>query len=63
MAYQGCADRVAQNFAVSRSHVHFVRARSLQKHAWEITATVGHAHMVYTKRESGELLDLRGRKL
>lgn len=63
MAYQGCADIVAQNFAVSRSHVHFVKARSPQKHEWQIEATVGHEHMVCTMRDTGELIDLRGGKL
>lgn len=63
MAYSGCADIVAQNFAVSKSHVHFIKARSPQKHEWEIEATVGHEHMVCTMRDSGELIDLRGGKL
>jgi hypothetical protein len=63
MAYKGCADIVAQNFAVSRSHVHFIKARSPQKHEWEIEATVGHEHMVCTMRDSGELIDLRGGRL
>ncbi|MEH7829932.1 hypothetical protein [Gemmobacter denitrificans] len=63
MAYSGCADIVAQNFAASKNHVHFVKARSPQKHKWEIEATVGHEHMVCTMRDSGELIDLRGGKL
>jgi hypothetical protein len=63
MAYSGCAEIVATNFAVSKSHVHFVKARSPQKHEWEIEATVGHEHMVCTMRDSGELIDLRGGKL
>lgn len=60
MAYSGCADIVAQNFAVGKNHVHFVKSRSPQKHEWEIEATVGHQHMVCTMRDTGELIDLRG---
>lgn len=63
MALSGCADIVAQNFAVSKGHVHFIKARSPQKHEWEIEATVGHEHMVCTMRDSGELIDLRGGRL
>ena len=63
MAYSGCADIVAQNFAVSKHHVHFIKARSPQKHEWEIEASVGHEHMVCTMRDSGELIDLRGGRL
>lgn len=63
MAYSGCADIVAQNFAVSKHHVHFIKARSPQKHQWEIEAAVGHEHMVCTMRDSGELIDLRGGRL
>lgn len=60
MAYQGCADIVAQNFAVGRNSVHFVKSRSPQKHEWEIEAAVGHERMVCTMRDTGELIDLRG---
>jgi hypothetical protein len=63
MALQGCADIVAQNFAVSKRDVHFVKSRSPQKHEWEIEATVGHEHMVCSMRDSGELIDLRGGRL
>lgn len=63
MAYSGCADIVAQNFAVGKGHVHFIKARSPQKHEWEIEAAVGHEHMVCTMRDTGELIDLRGGKL
>lgn len=63
MAYSGCADIVAQNFAVSKRDVHFLKARSPQKHEWEIEAAVGHEHMVCTMRDSGELIDLRGGRL
>lgn len=63
MALQGCADIVAQNFAVGKRDVHFVKSRSPQKHEWEIEATVGHEHMVCTMRDSGELIDLRGGRL
>lgn len=63
MAYSGCADIVAQNFAVSKGHVHFIKARSPQKHEWEIEASVGHEHMVCKMRDTGELIDLRGGKL
>ncbi len=63
MAYSGCADIVAQNFAVGKRDVHFVKARSPQKHEWEIEASVGHQHMVCTMRDSGELIDLRGGRL
>jgi hypothetical protein len=63
MAYNGCANIVAQNFAVNVNHVHFIKARSPQKHEWEIEAAVGHQHMVCTMRDSGELIDLRGGRL
>lgn len=63
MAYSGCADIVAQNFALSKRDVHFLKARSPQKHEWEIEATVGHEHMVCTMRDSGELIDLRGGRM
>ena len=63
MAYSGCAEIVAQNFDVGKRDVHFVKARSPQKHEWEIEATVGHEHMVCSMRDSGELLDLRGGRL
>lgn len=63
MAYKGCADIVAQNFAVARRDVHVLKARSLQKHEWQIKATVGYEHMVCTMRDSGELIDLRGGRL
>ncbi len=63
MAYSGCAGIVAQNFAVGKHHVHFVKARSPQKHEWEIEATVGHEHMVCKMRDSGEVIELRGGKL
>lgn len=63
MALQGCAEIVAQNFAVSKNHVHFIKQRSPQKHEWEIEAAVGHEHMVCTMRDSGELIDLRGGRL
>jgi hypothetical protein len=63
MAYNGCANIVAQNFAVGVNHVHFIKARSPQKHEWEIEAAVGHQHMVCTMRDSGELIDLRGGRL
>lgn len=63
MAYSGCAEIVAQNFAVGKRDVHFVKARSPQKHEWEIEAAVGHEHMVCTMRDSGDLIDLRGGRL
>lgn len=63
MAYKGCADIVARNFAVSKSQVHFRKARSPQKHEWEIEAAVGHESMICTMRDSGELIDLRGGSL
>lgn len=42
MADGGCADSVA----VSKSHVHFIKARTPQKHERGIEATVGNEHMV-----------------
>lgn len=63
MAYSGCADIVARNFAVGKGQVHFIKARSPQKHEWEIEASVGYEHMVCTMRDTGELIDLRGGKL
>lgn len=63
MALQGCAQIVAQNFAVGTQAVHFVKSRSPSKHEWEIEAAVGHEHMVCKMRDSGELIDLRGGRL
>ena len=63
MAYSGCADIVARNFAVSTSNVHFIKSRSPEKHKWQIEASVGYEHMVCTMRDTGELIDLRGGRL
>jgi len=63
MAYQGCAEIVARNFAVGMNNVHFTRARSPGKHEWQIEAAVGHQYMTCTMRDTGELLDLRGGQL
>jgi hypothetical protein len=63
MAYKGCAEIVAQNFAVGKNHVHFIKARSPGKHQWEIEAAVGHEHMVCKMRDSGEVIELRGGRL
>jgi hypothetical protein len=63
MALQGCAQIVAQNFAVGTQSVHFIKSRSPSKHEWEIEAAVGHQHMVCKVRDSGELIDLRGGNL
>lgn len=63
MALQGCADIVAQNFAVHRRDVHIVRSRSPENHRWLIEATVGHQHMVCTMRDSGQVIDVRGGRL
>lgn len=63
MADGGGADCVAHNVAVSKSHVHFIKSRPLQKHEREIEATVGNEHMVRTLRDRGELFDLRGGRL
>jgi hypothetical protein len=63
MAYQGCAEIVARNFAVGMNHVHFTRARSPAKHEWQIEAAVGHQYMTCTMRDNGQLIDLRGGQL
>jgi hypothetical protein len=63
MAYSGCAEIVAQNFAIGPNHIHFIKARSPEKHKWQIEAAVGYEHMVCTMRDSGELFDLRGGRL
>ena len=63
MAYSGCAEIVARNFAVTSRDVHVTRARSPQKHEWEIEAAVGHQYMVCSMRDSGELIDLRGGRM
>jgi hypothetical protein len=60
MANKGCAELVAQNFAVSTHHVHIIKAKSPAKHEWLIEAAVGHEHMVCHMRDTGEVLDLRG---
>lgn len=63
MALQGCAQIMAQNFAVGTHSVHFVKSRSPAKHEWDIEATVGHEHMVCKMRDSGEVIELRGGRL
>jgi hypothetical protein len=63
MAYQGCAQIVAQNSGVAQSHVHFTKVRSPAKHEWQIEAGVGHSYMVCKMRDSGELPDLTGGRL
>ena len=63
MADGGCADSVARNVAVSKSHVHFIKSRTPQKHERGIEATVGPEHLVRTLRGGGELFDLRGGRL
>ncbi|MBU0740572.1 MAG: hypothetical protein KJ981_16500 [Alphaproteobacteria bacterium] len=63
MAYQGCAQTVARNFAVGTHQVHFTKARSPGKHEWMIEAAVGRQYMTCKMRDSGELIDLRGGRL
>jgi hypothetical protein len=63
MAMQGCAQIVAQNFAVSPHHVHMIKSRSPGKHQWEIEAAVGHDHMVCTMRDTGEVIEVRGGRM
>jgi hypothetical protein len=63
MAYQGCAQIVAQNFAVGTHQVHFTKARSPGKHEWLIEAAVGRQYMTCKMRDTGELVDLRGGRL
>ena len=60
MANQGCAEIVAQNFAVSKRDVHLIRSKPGSKHEWMIEAAVGHQHMTCTMRDTGEVIDLRG---
>lgn len=63
MAYKGCAQIVAQNFAVSTHQVHFTKARSPGKHEWLIEAAVGRQYMTCKMRDTGELIDLTGGRL
>jgi hypothetical protein len=63
MALVGCADIVAQNYAISSRSVHFGKTRSPRKHEWEIEAKVGHDYMVCKMRDSGEVIELRGGRL
>lgn len=63
MAYQGCAQIVAQNFAVGMHQVHFTKARSPGKHEWLIEAAVGRQYMTCKMRDTGELIDLTGGRL
>lgn len=63
MANKGCAQIVAQNFAVGMGQVHILKARSPAKHEWQIEAAVGHEHMVCTMRDSGEVIELRGGRM
>lgn len=63
MAYQGCAQIVAQNFAVGMHQVHFTKARSPGKHEWLIEAAVGRQSMTCKMRDTGELIDLTGDRL
>jgi hypothetical protein len=63
MAMQGCAQIVAQNFAVSTHHVHIIKSQSPSKHEWLIEAAVGHDHMVCTMRDTGEVIEVRGGRM
>lgn len=63
MAYRGCAQIVAQNFAVGTHQVHFTKARSPGKHEWLIEAAVGRQYMTCKMRDTGELIDLTGGRL
>lgn len=63
MAMQGCAQIVAQNFAVGTHQVHMIKSRSPAKHEWEIEAAVGHSYMVCTMRDTGEVIDVRGGRM
>ena len=63
MAYQGCAQIVAQNFAVGTHQVHFTKARSPGKHEWLIEAAVGRQYMTCKMRDTGDLIDLTGGRL
>jgi hypothetical protein len=63
MAINGCAQIVAQNFAVGTHSVHMLKTRSPGKHEWEIEASVGHEHMVCKMRDTGEVIELRGGRL
>lgn len=60
MANKGCAEIVAQNFAVGTHQVHIIKAKSPAKHEWLIEAAVGHEHMVCHMRDTGEVIDLKG---
>jgi hypothetical protein len=63
MAMQGCAQIVAQNFALSTHHVHIIKSQSPSKHEWLIEAAVGHDHMVCTMRDTGEVIEVRGGRM
>lgn len=63
MANQGCAQIVAQNFAVSMHQVHITKARSPGKHEWLIEAGVGHQYMVCRMRDTGEVVEVTGGRL
>lgn len=63
MANQGCAEIVAQNFAVSKRDVHLLKSKPGAKHEWVIEAAVGRQHMTCTMRDTGEVIDLRGGRM
>ena len=63
MALRGCAQIVAQNFAIDRHHVQMIRSRSPGKHEWEIETAVGHQHMVCKMRDTGEVIEVRGGRM
>ena len=63
MALKGCAQIVAQNFAVGTHSVHMTKSRSPAKHEWEIEAAVGHQYMVCKMRDTGEVIEVRGGRL
>ncbi|MFN3508016.1 MAG: hypothetical protein ACK4ZU_11085 [Allorhizobium sp.] len=63
MAYQGCAQIVAQNFAVGTHHVHFTKAQSPGKHEWLIEAAVGRQYMTCKMRDTGEVIEVTGGRL
>jgi hypothetical protein len=57
---KGCAQIVAQNFAVSARDVHIRKWKPEVGSTWLIDAAVGHQHMVCRMDEAGTVMDLRG---
>ncbi|QYZ70075.1 hypothetical protein [Neotabrizicola shimadae] len=56
-----CTQLVAKNYAVGIHHVHVTNSYQKSKHEYVVETAVGHGDMVCTAKDSGEIIDLRGK--